>query len=127
MILLPLSISQVLVSLAVAGHAGLSRHSLATAEAKRRRVDLLFQLLARGVRALRRRWFARNLRSTGRPLGRIPVHSRRRPRRLRPRTHGTCPAARPGPPPRFWRRRVGVTLSPLPAWSRPSPDRHRPE
>src|SRR5438874_12206036 len=126
MIAPPLSISQVLVSLAVAGHAGLSRHSLATAEAKRRRVGLRFQLLARGVRALLRRWFGKNLRSTGRPLGRIPVHSRRRLRRPRPRTHGTYPGVRLGPPRRSWRRRVGVTLSPPPAWLRQWPGRHPP-
>src|SRR5437588_13026224 len=127
MIAPPLSISQVLVSLAVACHAGLSRHSLATAEAKRRRVDLRFQLLARGVRALRRRSFARSLRSTARPLGRIPVHSRRRLRRPRLRIRDTYPGARLGPPRRSWRRRVGVTLSPPPAWLRQWPGRHPPE
>src|SRR5438552_16203697 len=98
MILLPLSISQVLVSLAVAGQAGLARHSLATAEAKRRRVDLRFQLLARGVRALRRRSFARSLRSTGRPPERIPARSHKRLRRPRLRIRDTYPGARPGPP-----------------------------
>src|SRR2546430_12081875 len=72
------------------------------------------------------RSFARNLRNTGPRLGRTPACSGRLSHPLPERSLCTCLADQQVPRRRSLLHRFGAALSPLRAWSRRWPIRHRP-